>query len=199
MNDNSFYVYVHRRISDNLPFYVGKGRGKRYNSTSGRNAWWKRTVQKHGFYSEIVFFNLTEEESFLLEIDTIKEFRYFGYPLTNMTDGGEGSCGLKFTDAQRLNIAAGLQKKRYQNKIRGKRSILRQSAAGLNNHFSDKNVYSFVRLIDGLVVVCTRSELCEQHGADRDLIKKLFYKKNPRKSACGWKLMEVSGDYKSET
>lgn len=92
---NNFYVYVHYRESDSLPFYVGKGKGNRAYQFSGRNEYWNRTYKKHGARVEIVFENLTEDESFQLEIDTILEFKYFGFPLTNMTNGGEGTSGHK--------------------------------------------------------------------------------------------------------
>lgn len=93
--NNIFYVYVHRRLTDNKPFYVGKGKGNRAFTSNGRNDYWKNTKDKHGFSVEIVFENLTEDEAFQCEKDTITEFRYFGYPLTNLTDGGEGVSGIK--------------------------------------------------------------------------------------------------------
>lgn len=92
---NKFYVYVHRRLSDNKPFYVGKGKGNRAYSLSGRNDYWKNTAKKHGFSVELVFEELNEEDAFQCEKDTILEFKYFGYPLTNLTDGGEGTSGYK--------------------------------------------------------------------------------------------------------
>lgn len=60
-----------------------------------------------------------------------------------------------------------------------------------NNHMADKNLYTFVRLSDGLEVTCTRSELCSVYNVLRDNLKKLFNTKNPRKSAGGWKLKET--------
>lgn len=93
--ENIFYVYLHRRKTDNKVFYVGKGKGNRASSKHGRSDWWKRTVEKHGLIVEIAFENLSEEGSFQCEKDTILEFRYFGHPLVNMTDGGEGMSGHK--------------------------------------------------------------------------------------------------------
>lgn len=91
---NKFYVYVHRRASDNLPFYVGKGKDKRAWNFHARSKFWNNTKAKHGVIVEIVFEDLSEEEAFQCEKDTILEFRYFGYPLVNLTDGGEGASGL---------------------------------------------------------------------------------------------------------
>lgn len=185
---NNFYVYVHRRKSDNKPFYVGKGCGDRAFDFYGRNEYWKRVKDKHGVIVEIVFNGLSESDAFQIEKDTILEFEYFGYSLTNMTRGGEGVCGLIFTDKQRLNIANGLRMKRYGDSERKSADIKRPSAYGDNNHFADTSIYDFVRLSDGLEVSCSRHELCERFNADKSLLKKLFYKKSPRKSADGWRL-----------
>ena len=183
-----FYIYVHRKLSDNKPFYVGKGSGNRAFDFSGRNKYWKRVKDKHGIKVEIVFDNLSEDEAFQCEIDTLLEFKYFGYELTNMTNGGEGPSGLNFSDEQRLNIANGLKSKRYSDKSDKELVVKRPSAYGQNNHFADKSIYDFVRLQDGLQVTCSRHELCEMFNVDKYLLKKLFYKQSPRKSADGWRL-----------
>lgn len=101
--NNIFYVYLHRRATDNKVFYVGKGKGKRAYSTSGRNERWQRTEAKHGLVVEIVFDNLEEEEAFQVEKDTILEFKYFDHPLCNMTNGGEGLSGFKWSEEQMKN------------------------------------------------------------------------------------------------
>ena len=101
---NNFYVYLHRRKSDNKVLYVGKGSGNRAYSKDSRNSHWKNTVTKHGYFVEIVFEELTEEEAFSLEKDTILEFTYFGYPLTNKTEGGEGISGYKHTTDSKLKM-----------------------------------------------------------------------------------------------
>lgn len=95
--DNIFYVYLHRRKTDNKVFYVGKGKNNRANDRNSRSQWWKSVVDKHDLTVEIVFDNLSEEDAFQCEKDTILEFRYFGHPLVNMTDGGEGLSGHKQT------------------------------------------------------------------------------------------------------
>lgn len=99
MSDACYYVYLHRRESDNKVFYVGKGKGYRCNSRSGRNSRWNKTVNKHGLIVELVYENLTEEDAFELEKDTILEMRYhFEETLCNLTDGGEGVSGYKWSD-----------------------------------------------------------------------------------------------------
>lgn len=188
-DENKFYVYIHRKATNNEPFYVGKGSGDRaYEiNKSQRNPYWHKVHEKYGLCVDILFDNLSEQEAFQCEKDVILELEYFGYKLTNLTKGGEGSSGIKFSDQQRLNIQKGLREKRYKGLERKEPEIKRPKAYGDNNHFADKNEYTFVRLEDGFEITCTRHYLAEVYGANKQLIKKLFYKV-PRKSADGWRL-----------
>ena len=88
-NENCYYVYLHRRATDNKVFYVGKGKGRRAWNFNNRNQHWTNVKNKHGVIVDIVFDELTEEQSLQIEKDTILEFTYFGYPLTNKSSGGE--------------------------------------------------------------------------------------------------------------
>jgi len=88
---NNFYVYVHYRNDTLKPFYVGKGKGKRYKTKHNRNSYWKNIVNKVGFTPMIVENFITEEKSFELEKYYIQHFGRNN--LCNMTDGGEGSSG----------------------------------------------------------------------------------------------------------
>ena len=55
-----YYVYCHKRLKDNSIFYIGKGKGDRFNSDIARNQYWNRIVKKDGgFISEIIKDNLT--------------------------------------------------------------------------------------------------------------------------------------------
>lgn len=103
--ENRYYVYLHKRKSDGLIFYVGKGSGYRAWVKLGRNPYWNNVVNKHGLEVEILFDNLSEEESHQVEIDTILELKYFGYVLTNISDGGEGYSGYKWSDNIRLKLS----------------------------------------------------------------------------------------------
>ena len=64
--DNKYYVYAFLR-EDDSPYYIGKGHGSRAYST-------KRTVKKpkNEERIKILVENLTEADSFLLEIFLIK-------------------------------------------------------------------------------------------------------------------------------
>ncbi len=85
-----FYTYLHLRESDNKPFYIGKGRGRRAWSHTSRNRKWESTVQKHGLKVEILAEWSVEQEAFEHEKFLISCFRDMGHELSNMTDGGEG-------------------------------------------------------------------------------------------------------------
>lgn len=100
-----YYVYLHRKKTDGTIFYVGKGSGFRAWTKAGRNPHWNNVANKYGFAVEILFDCLLEEEAHLVEIDVIKELRYFGYNLVNMSDGGEGYSGYKWTDVDKLKVS----------------------------------------------------------------------------------------------
>jgi len=102
---NKFYVYFHKKISDGVIFYVGKGSNRRAFSKSGRNAYWNNVVNKHGYEIEIFKNNLSENDAFELERLAIKTLKEIGVPLTNMTDGGEGSGGYKPSEELKLYIS----------------------------------------------------------------------------------------------
>lgn len=93
-----FYVYIHKKADSGDVFYVGKGHSGRAKSKSGRNAHWVNVEKKHGFTYDFIGINLTEEEAFSLEIETIKKYRDDGVILCNMSNGGEGNSGVKHTE-----------------------------------------------------------------------------------------------------
>jgi len=124
---NDFYVYVlldtrkpgkfvygksGKLNFDYEPFYVGKGRGSRcFNhdatNTSARYNKWKsnkikRILKETGERHLIVKVaeNLTEDRAFKLESQAVRIIGRKGEgPLTNLTDGGEGTVGRKDSKA----------------------------------------------------------------------------------------------------
>ena len=115
---NNFYVYAHYKPDGNI-FYVGKGYSNRAWSSKSRNNFWHNTVKKHGEYHVVLLYeNLSEKEAFRLEQEEIDFWgrRINGGFLINLTDGGEGKRGYKFTESQ-LHTARIAAHRRMQNPV----------------------------------------------------------------------------------
>ena len=95
-----YYVYVHYRPGDDIPFYIGKGCGNRAWSKFGRkNPLWHNIVKKNGgFDTRLLLENLEKTTALRMEAMYINAYgrRDQGKgPLANLTDGGEGGSGCK--------------------------------------------------------------------------------------------------------
>lgn len=109
-----FYTYIHRRESDGVVFYVGKGQGDRMGSRKSRNRHWRHVAAKHGFIASIVAPWPTEAEALAHEVALIACFRGMGLALVNMTDGGDGVSGHRWSEDQRARHAVGQREKSTQ-------------------------------------------------------------------------------------
>jgi hypothetical protein len=106
--DNNFYTYIHIRPDINEPFYVGKGKGKRYKVKTGRNKYWHNVVNKNNgiFESKILFDNLTEKEALLKEIEVEKDLKEKGYNLVNLAKtGNSGPSGVSKTEKHKQSLS----------------------------------------------------------------------------------------------
>lgn len=99
-----FYTYFHTRNDTGAAFYVGKGKGRRSHDCD-RNQHWSRIVAKHGHTVHIAARWPTEAEAFEHEKFLIACFRDMCVPLCNMTDGGEGSSGLTWSEEARMSFS----------------------------------------------------------------------------------------------
>ena len=132
----SYYTYKITNLI-NGKIYIGKAANikKRWNKhkTAARKrdpkdyTYLHKSMNKHGFDNfkiEQLTEHSTEEEALAQETVFIKQFqsrdRDIGY---NMTDGGDGACGYKFTDEQRKKMSEA-KKGRY---------------TGEDNHFYGKH------------------------------------------------------------
>jgi hypothetical protein len=106
------YVYRHIRLDKNEPFYIGIGSDnneyKRAYSKQKRNRYWGHIVNKYEYEVEIVLDNLTWDEACIKEKEFItlygREDLGLG-SLTNLTFGGDGVFGLKFSDESRAKMS----------------------------------------------------------------------------------------------
>jgi hypothetical protein len=93
-------VYRHIRLDKNEPFYIGISSNiERPYSKFNRNKWWHNIVKKTDYEVEILFDDLTWEESCEKEKEFIKLYgrKDLGLgTLVNLTDGGEGQLGNKY-------------------------------------------------------------------------------------------------------
>jgi hypothetical protein len=97
------YIYIHRRKTNDEVFYVGKGKDHRWCNVYSRGNHWKNIANKHGVYCEIVANSLTESEAFILEKKLIALYGRLDQKtgtLVNLTIGGDGVCGYKYTPEQ---------------------------------------------------------------------------------------------------
>lgn len=110
-----FYVYEHSRPDKDLPFYVGKGTGRRAHNMENRSVRHKRIrgkLSRLGMCVEVrlVRDGLTNEEALSLEIERIAFWRAGGVRLANGTDGGEGATGYRHTKKSLSRIATAAKK-----------------------------------------------------------------------------------------
>lgn len=123
VDPNRFYVYVHKRATDGVVFYVGKGSGVRAYRTADRNQEWAAVVAEYG--RKVLFLEKSMSEAAALQLEqlTIAEYRARGLVLTNRTDGGDGGGANPCDETRRLMREAKLGKKRGPHTEEHRRNI----------------------------------------------------------------------------
>jgi hypothetical protein len=108
IKDSIFYVYEHWRVDKNECFWVGKGYNGRAFDFSRNNYYNNivRKLQQLGLEVEvrIIFNQLSESEALQIEVHRIAYWRGLGIKLANITNGGEGTSGLKHTEETKAII-----------------------------------------------------------------------------------------------
>ena len=119
---DDFYIYVILNLEepgdfkygdikfDHLPIYIGKGKNKRQfthfkNYSLKGESEKSKSLLKYNCVSQIFKNNLSESESFKLEreyIELIGRKNIDKGPLLNLTSGGQGASGYKYTPEQIL-------------------------------------------------------------------------------------------------
>lgn len=102
-SEKIWYVYFHIKDGEDKPFYVGIGKKKNYKRafvTSGRNRIWNNIHAKYGCYSSVIYDNLSQREACEIEVNLISFYGRIDLKtgvLSNLTNGGEGNCGVVFS------------------------------------------------------------------------------------------------------
>ena len=112
------YVYFLIDPRNNMPFYVGKGKGDRCNFHIKEAKYYvDRKSLKLNKIRKIVSLglepivrrveeNITDSQAIEFEMFLISELRASGIKLTNMTDGGDGAQGYSHTDEHKKHMSA---------------------------------------------------------------------------------------------
>jgi len=138
-----FYVYKLIDPSTNLPFYIGKGKGRRsrvhFNpSTNGQNPYKDAVInQIRSAGQDIIIEHVQcadEESAYILERQLIEQYgrRDNGTGiLTNLQNGGEGAgSGRVLSQNTRSRISASLQGTRRSNASHGGTEVIQYNLEG---------------------------------------------------------------------
>lgn len=184
MIDRSFYVYLHYQPYQSYPFYIGKGKGRRAFSRSGRSPEWKMQAE---LGLEVIKYAEAMPEVCAFTLEKILIAHGLRDCLVNKTGGGAGSTGSKHGDAAKEAIRA--TKIGAKNPMYGRRhteeakEFRRKLAAGRNHPQFDWVIYQFYHQDHGKVH-CLRSELIERYNLSHSKVCNIISGK--RKTHQGW-------------
>jgi hypothetical protein len=199
------YVYRHIRLDKNEPFYIGIGKQdgyvfKRahYKSKQKRNKIWIDITNKTSYEVEILFDNVTWEEACQKEEEFINLYGRINLgtgTLANMTDGGDGTFGLKWSEESKLNNSIRQKeekaywfnkkftkdhKENISNSLRGKlvssetKKKISNSLKGENHPQYGKTSFKATKVIDTSTdIIYDSIELCQRCTNYKKLSEKL--------------------------
>jgi hypothetical protein len=199
------YVYRHIRVDKNEPFYIGIGKDdgyefKRayYKSIEKRNKIWIDIINKTSYEVEILFDNITWEEACQKEKEFITLYGRINLgtgTLANMTNGGEGTFGLKWSEESKLNNSARQKeekaywfnkrftnehKEKIGNSLKGRpvskktREKISNSLKGEKHPQYGKTSFKAIKVIDTSTnIIYDSIALCQKHTNYRKLVDKL--------------------------
>lgn len=142
-----YYVYEWIRLDTNEPFYVGKGKGDRAYNFNNRNYYFNNLIKElddnnidYAVY--LLHENLTEEVALQYEAYYIHIYDFeYGFDLTNITWGGDGSKAGDFAGINLLPRVYDTTLKpshKEQYEVRYKRRMIRNQIYLDNKELKDK-------------------------------------------------------------
>lgn len=131
MSAREFYTYLHCKPNGD-PFYVGKAtvnpvhRSRRTHMLTERSAKHKQVVAEFGAKNILIFVFpcATNEEALADERQHIAQLRAEGYPLVNITSGGQGMCGTKQSPETLAKLSAIRKGRKASPETRAKLSAI---------------------------------------------------------------------------
>ena len=123
------YVYRHIRLDKNEPFYIGIGSDSTYNRAYWKfrnNRIWNSIINKTKYEVEIIIDNLTWEQAQLKEKEFISLYGRKDIKtgiLSNLTDGGEGTCGNVLSNKSRKKISLRLKGLKRDDKFKQRMKV----------------------------------------------------------------------------
>ena len=102
-------LYAHRKKTDGSIFYVGIGTEKRPYTNKSRNYYWHNTVNKYGYYVDILSKELSIEDALELEEFVICELgrKDLGNGnLVNLNNGGKGNLQVSDLTKKKMSKSA---------------------------------------------------------------------------------------------
>lgn len=142
-------VYIHKRLDNNQVFYIGISKNRRRafetyaKAGNRRNIYWKRIADKYGVIVEITHENICWEEACKIEQYLIEFWRSQNIQLANLTDGGEGTNGIKLSQEQKEKRASFLNNPKVRE--RQKKAMSRPDVIKKQSEIQ-KRIYSNLEL-----------------------------------------------------
>jgi hypothetical protein len=102
-------LYAHRKETDGSIFYVGIGTEKRPYTNKSRNDYWHNTVNKYGYYVDVLSKELSIEDALELEEFVICELgrKDLGNGnLVNLNNGGKGNLQVSDLTKKKMSKSA---------------------------------------------------------------------------------------------
>lgn len=192
-SEKRYYVYVWYYKDTEQVFYVGKGTGRRYK-TRKRNDTFNNIVENNDCDCKIIKDNLTEQEAFELEIETIANYRQHGIELINVLEGGcnpPSLAGIPKSEEWKTKYIASIKKfyeehperrekasndfKSFLKTEKGKEFRRRSNLAKQNEEF---------RLNQS--IKCKKANNTPEYIAkQKEIVKEMWESKEYRESHCG--------------
>lgn len=139
---NVYYVYEWYIKETGQVFYVGKGKGRRYQACGHKTFGFRYMISHYDCDVRIVSQNLSEQDAFNEEIKRIAYYRSISDSiLVNITNGGEGTSGYVCTSEMKDHLSAAMKSKwKIDEEFRSRMMAIRNDPNGpyKSNDFKNK-------------------------------------------------------------